>query len=292
MAYTISTHNGSQVAREHNLRNRKVTDKEEHIDKEGIHEIWKDEKPKDAYKRIFGEAVERYNDRQIMSGHAERQINDYYKKICEDKKKHPVYEMIISIGNYEQHPSAELSRQILKEFVADWKRRNPNLIMIGAYYHEDEARGAASPYGHVHIDYIPVAYNLTRGIDTQNALNKALEQMGYETESMRDTAQMRWEKAENQYLENLCKEHGLQIEHPELEHKQHMNMTEYRQLKRIEELEKKNDDLQKVVNKLIDRHNEIIDTIDELETGSLEMAAEIIEQHETEKFEIFHELSR
>ena len=64
MAMTISTHNGSKVAREHNIRNPKVVRKEQHIQQDGKFEIWKDEKPKDAYKRIFGQAVEDYNAKQ------------------------------------------------------------------------------------------------------------------------------------------------------------------------------------------------------------------------------------
>ena len=64
MKYTVSTHNGSAVARDHNIRNRNVTDKEPHIDPDRIYEIWADERPQDAYRRLFGEAVQEYNDRQ------------------------------------------------------------------------------------------------------------------------------------------------------------------------------------------------------------------------------------
>ncbi len=42
---TISTHNGSQVARQHNLRNPKVIAKEDHIDPNGHFEVWLDEDP-------------------------------------------------------------------------------------------------------------------------------------------------------------------------------------------------------------------------------------------------------
>ena len=31
-------------------------------------------------------------------------------------------------------------REILKEFVDGWRERNPNLELIGAYYHADEQR--------------------------------------------------------------------------------------------------------------------------------------------------------
>lgn len=61
---TISTHNGSQVARQHNLRNPKVICKEDHIDPNGHFEVWLDEDPKAAYERLFGEAVKAYNEKQ------------------------------------------------------------------------------------------------------------------------------------------------------------------------------------------------------------------------------------
>lgn len=43
MPVTISTHNGTAVAREHNIRNEKVVSKEKHINPDGIHEVWIDE---------------------------------------------------------------------------------------------------------------------------------------------------------------------------------------------------------------------------------------------------------
>ena len=81
---TISTHNGSQVSRQHNLRNPKVIVKEDHIDPNGHFEVWKDEDPKAAYEKLFGEAVRAYNAKQTRE---ERKITDYYRQICQDKKK-------------------------------------------------------------------------------------------------------------------------------------------------------------------------------------------------------------
>ena len=278
MAYTISTHNGHNPARQHNLRNRKVTDKEEHIQKEGTHKTWMDIKPQDAYRKLFDEARLKYNAEQKEKGHPERQIDDYYKKIRDDKKKHTVYEMIIQVGSYENHPDAQTCRQILSEFCKSWKERNPNMVMIGAYYHEDEC----TP--HCHIDYIPLARGLDRGMERQTALVKALNQMGYETTGIHDTAQIQWEKAQNEELERLCRERGIEIEHPEREHQQHLNIKEYRQQKRIEELERKNTELEHQnsqlvdkVNGLIDYHNELNDTLDRLEAGASELAHNIVD---------------
>ncbi len=298
MAYTISIHNqGSAAHRDHNIRNPKIVDKEAHIEKNGIFEIWKDEKPQDAYKRLFDEAVRQYNEKLRESGHASRVQTNYYKSIKDNAKKHAVYETITAIGNFKNHPDTNVIKQILREFYETWSERNPNLELIGCYYHEDEGKNgskladANNRYGHIHTDWIPIGRNLTRGMATQNSLEKALNQMGFFSESKTNTAQIKWEKRENEYLEQLCIKHGLEIEHPELEHKKHMNMREFRQMKRIEELEDQNAKLVKVINNLIDKHNRLIDMNEDLEVGSLKRANEIVNKYK-EKDDRFRELSR
>ena len=237
MGVTISTHNGSQVAYEHNVRNPKVVSKEEHIDLEGVHESWRDIKPREAYEKLFGGAVKRYNERQQRE---DRKIKNYYADVCKDAKKHPVYEMIIGVYPQEgQKLGKDMQKRILREFVDGWQTRNPNLFMCGAYYHEDEE---GQP--HVHIDYIPVARGYTRGMDTQTGLVKALEQQGIVKEG-KLTAQIQWEKKENEHLEKLCRARGLEVEHPEIEGREHLETKEYKQRKKIESLEKKLDDLEK-----------------------------------------------
>ena len=54
---TISTHNGSQVSRQHNLRNPRVIVKEDHIDPNGHFEVWKDEDPTTMFTNILRLAV-------------------------------------------------------------------------------------------------------------------------------------------------------------------------------------------------------------------------------------------
>lgn len=222
MGVTISTHNGSAVAREHNIRNRKVTDKEEHIDPNGIHEIWVDEKPKAAYQRLFGKAVDDYNAKQKRS---DRKITDYYQQICNDKKKHPVYEMIIAVGDRTDYAIGNLdentAKSILREFVDGWQERNPHLVLIGAYYHADE-QGVP----HAHLDYIPVANGYKRGLETQSALVKALEQQGFSKDG-KETAQIQWERRENAHLESLCLSNGIDVIHPRIAERQHLDTSLY-----------------------------------------------------------------
>ena len=229
MGVTISTHNGSSVAREHNVRNKKVVSKEDHIDQNGVHEIWHDEKVRNAYERLFGQAVDDYNAKQTR---ADRKIGNYYNEICKDAKKHPCYEMIIGIygtnENGEPLCSAEQGKTIMREFVDDWKHRNPNLEMIGAYYHADEQ---GEP--HVHIDYIPVAHGYQKGMETQTGLVKALKEQGFEKQG-KATAQIQWEARENAFLDHLCRLHGLEVEHPKKKDSKHVETETYNAQKELE----------------------------------------------------------
>lgn len=230
MKVTISTHNGSNVAREHNIRNEKVVSKESHIDMNGVHETWHDEKIRDAYERLFGDALEEYNQKQSRE---DRKIKSYYNHIDQDAKKKPCYEMIIGIYKKDAHGKRaipdEVGKEIMREFVDGWKERNPNLEMIGAYYHADE-QGAP----HVHIDYIPVAHNCSRGLKTQNGLVKALGEQGFEKKG-KETAQIRWERRENQELESICNEYGLEVEHPRTGEK-HLDIAQYKIERELEGL--------------------------------------------------------
>ena len=54
----------NQACREHNIQEEHYCDKQEHIIKNGHHEIWIDISPKEAYELIFGEAFKEYNDKQ------------------------------------------------------------------------------------------------------------------------------------------------------------------------------------------------------------------------------------
>ena len=227
LGFTIATHNGSAVARDHNIRNEKVVSKENHIDPDGIHETWIDERPRQAYDRLFGQAVEDYNNKQTRS---DRKITNYYNDICKDAKKHPVYEMIVSIGNRNNAVDAQTGKQILREFVDSWSARNPNLELIGAYYHADE-----EGVPHVHCDYIPIAHGYTRGMETQTGLVKALGEMGF-TKQGKATAQILWEHRENDALETLCKARDLIIEHPLEENLTHLHTDAYKARQELTEV--------------------------------------------------------
>lgn len=218
MAVTISTHMDTVVATEHNRRNPKVCSKEPHIDPNGHHENWIDVPPREAYQMIFGEAVERYNAKQKR---ADRRIDSYYNQVSKDAKKHVVYECVA--GVYGAEVTEKQARSILLEYVKEWKKTNPNMIIIGAYFHADESKKGYGKDGkrgkskgvHCHIDFIPCARGFKRGLDTQNSLTKALERQGFRLQKGHVTAQMQWTRSENDRLERICNAHGLEVIHPQ-----------------------------------------------------------------------------
>ena len=217
MGVTISTHNGSAAHRSHNIREPRTVDKQEHIDKNGHYEIWRDELPKEAYQRIFGQAVKDYNDKQPRQ---DRKIKDYYRQVQNSKTQHPVYEMIVAVGSKDNPVPYDTAKSILREYYEGWDKANPNMILIGSYFHADE-RGVI----HLHNDYIPIAHGYTRGMATRTGLDKALREQGF-IKKGRETPQIQWQRAENARLERLCREKGIEVEHPSkqaekaLEHKE------------------------------------------------------------------------
>lgn len=229
MEITIATHNGSKVARAHNRRDPKVICKEDHIDPEGHFEVWLDLDPKAEYERIFGQAVKEYNEKQTRD---DRKIDDYYAKICKDEKKHAVYEMIVGIYGRNDDGSPVCSKNdgkaILRAFYEDWQRRNPHLVLVGAYYHADEQ---GEP--HVHLDYICVADGYSRGMKVQSSMSRALQQQGFIAQGQL-TEQIQWEARENQFLGSLCCSRGFRVMHPGS--KEHQDTETFKAQKRLQQL--------------------------------------------------------
>lgn len=237
MGKTISTHNGSAAHRGHNVRDRWAVEGQGHIDPalSGNNLVLHDEKPREAYQRIFGEALREYNEKQDRP---ERRIKDYYSHIEKDAKKNAVYEMIVQVGDRNDTGlEAPAERECLIQFYEGWKARNPNLECIGAYLHADEKDGTI----HMHIDYVPVAHGYKRGMETQTGLVKALGEMGFQKQG-KDTAQIQWERRENEALEAICREHGIEVEHPDRKEK-HLDTKLYKVKKELEQAQEQLDEL-------------------------------------------------
>lgn len=247
MPKTISFHNGTEWCRGHNIRDERYTSKQEHIDSSlsANNIVICDEPVRQAYDKIFGQAVQDYNARQERK---DRRIDCYYNKIKHDKRKHPVYECIVQIGDKnDTGNTAELEKQALIRFAQTWKDRNPNLYLLGAYIHCDEPDGTV----HLHCDYIPVA-KCSNGMSVQNSLNKALQQQGLKSTNINQTAQMSWQTQERNALMSICNDLNInaQLNQERTKGRQHLTTSEYKaERKRLEheieqELQPLRDELQ------------------------------------------------
>ena len=267
MPFTIATHVGTKIARQHNIRDKRITDKEAHIDPNGKHEVWLNCNltEKEAYHKLFDSAVAEYNSRQKRN---DRKISDYYEKIKSDKQKHTAYEMIVSVGNMEERIPEELSYEILMEYVEGWKEKNPNMYMFGCYYHADE-QGVP----HVHIDYIPVGTNYTRGMKKQVSSSKALEEMGFVTDTFKGTAQVKWIHSENERLETICNNHGVEVYHPQTG-KEHLEKDLYILEKQAENLKTEISDIEEEKQNIIRKS---VMAVDKLESEKSALEDEITE---------------
>ena len=252
MPKTISFHNGSNWSRGHNIRDERYTDKQEHIDKAlSENNVTVCDVPvRQAYAEIFGQAVEEYNAKQKRS---DRRITDYYDKIKQDKRKHPVYECIVQIGDRsDTGNSAELEKQALIRFAEEWDKRNPNLRLIGAYIHCDEPDGTV----HMHCDYIPVA-ECSRGMRLQNSLDRALQQQGFHSENIHQTAQIAWQDSEREALCAICRDLGIDAQRDQglSEDRAHLSKREYIRAK--EEQQAQIEDELKPLKEELDEYKEL-----------------------------------
>lgn len=169
-----------QACWEHNISDPAYYDKQPHVVKGGVHEIWIDIPSEKAYEQIFGKSFQQYNSNQKKKS---RKFDSYYQKVKKLKTLVPVREALITIGNCEVMPDEEVQKAICKAYVEEFKKQNPNMIVIGAYYHAYEMRddgngGFIKGDPHLHLDYIPVAYKCKRGQRVQNSMNGALIEQG------------------------------------------------------------------------------------------------------------------
>lgn len=183
----------------HNRRtNSKVP---ENVDptRTAFNKILIDKDIRQVYKEVFGEALAEYNANQVAKKHPERQKKDYYSSICHDKKTEPFRETVVQIGNKDKQIPRWESNEILQKFLKKFQENNPQLVVVGAYIHNDEA----TP--HMHIDYVPVA-TYSKGLKTRVSNDKALNQMGYKTWND-------WKDSQMACLENLVREKGYDREY-------------------------------------------------------------------------------
>lgn len=190
--------------------------------------IYKNEPVRDAYDRIFGDALEKYNRSQIEKGRSDRQIKNYYDKISRSKQEKTCYELIIQIGSIEDKKNPYQYTRIqaaLNEFNRSFQKRNPNFQVFQQITHRDE-----KGMDHTHIMFIPVSTENKRGLETKNSLSGALKEMGYGRNGFDQ-----WREQELEVIKEVMKEHDLEFELGD-GRTEHLNVRQYREYKKYESL--------------------------------------------------------
>lgn len=196
---SISFSTGAKGNFNHNRRTLSKVPENVDPTRTAFNKILIDKDIRQVYKEVFGEALAEYNANQVAKKHPERQKKDYYSSICHDKKTEPFREAVVQIGNKDKQLPRWESNEILQKFLKQFQENNPQLVVVGAYIHNDEA----TP--HMHIDYVPVA-TYSKGLKTRVSNDKALNQMGYKTWND-------WKDSQMSCLENLVREQGYDREY-------------------------------------------------------------------------------
>lgn len=209
----------------HNRRtNSKVP---ENVDptRTAFNKILIDKDIRQVYNEVFGEALAEYNANQIAKKHPERQKKDYYSAVCHDKKTEPFREAVVQIGNKDKQLPRWESNEILQKFLKQFQENNPQLVVVGAYIHNDEA----TP--HTHIDYVPVA-TYSKGLKKRVSNDKALNQMGFKTWND-------WKDSQMACLESLVREKGYDREFMNNSNKRIADVEKFKRVqKEVERLAK------------------------------------------------------
>lgn len=197
METTVTIHIGDQskVRKAHNRRAKSVAEKEQHINQNGEHESWIDRDLKEVCLETFGDSIKEFNEKQKKHPSRRKSIESYMKessKVEVDKngktKRHNLErEMVLYVGDKDSPLSDLVRKEAMKRFVRELEK-NPNIVITGAYWHNDEAHQIdgvwhkSSP--HVHLDFMMVSRENKRGMRVQSSEQGALKEMGYGTEKV------------------------------------------------------------------------------------------------------------
>lgn len=219
---------------------------------------------REVYHQLFDGALERYNAKQKRN---DRKIENYYEKIRQGKQEKLFHEVIFQIGNKDDMNArgweGYVAKVILKEFMAGFQDRNPNLHVFSAHLHMDEE----TP--HLHIDFIPFIHNSKRGLDTRVSLKGALAAQGFRGGTRGATEWNQWMEAEKQELSKVMGRYGIQWKKLGT-HNKHLSVLDYEKQERAKEVAELDRQIEKSetalrsVNGLVDSRLERAENLSEI----------------------------
>ena len=238
---TLSFHMDSRHNDKHDLREIYVP----YVDYSRTHQNYYAEfntSREKAFEFLFSESQRLYNEKQTRN---DRKIENYLSKLLEAQQEQkkiiaekrragcsykelkkfrkrvcPSYQFIISLGNMQDNPEfvskdgslSDVAKEILVEYCNGFQERNPNCYLYLSATHGDECG-----VWHQHNSVIFFADGFTRGMSRQVSQKKALEAMGFysDTEKGADGKMHfgieKWCNREREVLQEICKKHGINI---------------------------------------------------------------------------------
>lgn len=262
---TISIAKGKGYARhnDRSIQNKSLEERSWNPELSDRNIVYKNESVKQEYEKVFGQALDEYNQKQIDKGRPDRQIKNYYEKISRSKQEKTSYELIVQIGSIEDKNWLDYDKiqLALDEYNRSFQKRNPNFHVFQQITHRDE-----EGMDHTHIMFFPVSTGNKRGLETKNSLSGALSEMGYGRNGF-DL----WREKEVQKLSEIMLSHDLEVKFGN-GRSEHLNVKQYREYKKYESLTlKKQNTLSELEKSVSERKVEI----DGLETQKNEISAQI-----------------
>lgn len=249
---------------------------------------------KDKYDELFGQALAEYNARQTQES---RRISDYYEHLKKSAKGKPYYEIVVQFGDMDTCGQGsgrwEEAKLMLDDYMRGFEKRNPNLKVFNAVMHLDEA----TP--HLHIDFIPIAHKVERGLSVKVSMKGALKEQGFTSANRMQNEWAACEEQERSVMTEILHAHelsrdvkGVRREHLTVDdYKKHAaNLAEIKKVNaHINELKKENfsdlteDEIELIKNQNDLMRSEIQKRDKEIFTLSRKLGAEFV------PFEIYSE---
>lgn len=316
----------------HNRRDKSLTDKEHHIDPNGLCMILKDESVVEAYEKLFQNVLDDYNKINIRKNpdrcmDAEEYANKVIQKYVNNEKKRArekatgkkeygyssvpwlEYTVYLATPDYDKDPDHKLNMtekeqiELLKEWLKNFQKRNPNLYVFGAYIHADEwGTNGVKGQLHMHLCIIPFE-RCNRGLKLKVSEANAYKQMGINQDLKTYTdkdgnkrekvASLResWKNKEVSILDEMLEERGYTPYHPggrgeawerKEMHQAHMQMAqqETRDIRNkqlvLESLSEQELELKKDNDKLKQEQELLQEQIDDLKQDKKSLSRQII----------------
>lgn len=177
---------------------------------------------KQVYHEVFDEALAAYNAKKKKT---RDKIPDYYEHIRQSKQEKLFHEAIFQIGNLSDcgcgSEGGQRAAEALTEFAETFRERNPHLRVFNMVLHMDEA----TP--HLHVDFVPVATEQTRGLSTRVSMKQALKQQGFTGLGRKQTEWKAWMDREKDALTEIAQQHEFEIISLG-SNRRHMDLPEYK----------------------------------------------------------------